>query len=140
MSDDTAREYGFIKEHARLRTWPSEPFTRPASDADLSSVASVAEQSSEVEPAPVAPTHTGESQAVGEGSKPVSSLHSSGECNCVAFSLTKMRELGEIVGWQQAIKQVREVLTDPTARQQIDALVAREFPALFAKLQSEVAG
>jgi hypothetical protein len=113
------------------------PFTRPATESDPSVVASDADTFN-VEPSPDAPTHTGEDQAVGGDRKTVDSLHSSGRCKCAAFSMRRMQELGEIIGFQEAIAKVREVVTDPTSRQQIDSVVAREFPALFEKLSGEV--
>jgi hypothetical protein len=113
------------------------PITRPATEGDPSAVASDADIFN-VEPSPVAPTHTGASQAVGGDRKTVDPLHSSGRCKCAAFSMRRMQELGEIIGFQEAIAKVREVVTDPTSRQQIDSVVAREFPALFEKLSGEV--
>jgi hypothetical protein len=112
--------------------------TRPATESDPSVVASDADSTLNVEPSPDAPTHTGEDQAVGGDRKTVDSLHSSGRCKCAAFSMRRMQELGEIIGFQEAIAKVREVVTDPISRQQIDSVVAREFPALFEKLSREV--
>jgi hypothetical protein len=117
--------------------WIEKRVTRPATEGDPSAVASDADIFN-VEPSPVAPTHTGASQAVGGDRKTVDPLHSSGRCKCAAFSMRRMQELGEIIGFQEAIAKVREVVTDSTSRQQIDSVVAREFPALFEKLSREV--
>jgi hypothetical protein len=117
--------------------WIEKRVTRPATEGDPSAVASDADIFN-VEPSPVAPTHTGASQAVGGDRKTVDPLHSSGRCKCAAFGLQKMREVGEIIGWQSAIAAIRDAVSDPASRAQIDFVVAREFPALYEKLSSEV--
>jgi hypothetical protein len=139
------------------------PFTRPATESDPSVVASDADTFN-VEPSPDAPTHTGEDQAVEEGGKTVSSphsrtrtmdlqfqfgttdskiqldgAHSSGRCKCAAFGMIRMQQLGEIIGWRNAMDTIRAAVTNPEALRQINLADAREFPALFGKLSSGVA-
>jgi hypothetical protein len=137
--------------------------TRPATESDPSVVASDADSTLNVEPSPDAPTHTGEDQAVEEGGKTVSSphsrtrtmdlqfqfgttdskiqldgAHSSGRCKCEAFGMIRMQQMGEIVGWRNAMDAIKAAVTDPWMLRVINSVDQREFPALFEKLSSEV--
>jgi hypothetical protein len=113
------------------------PITRPATEGDPSAVASDADIFN-VEPSPDAPTHTGEDQAVGGDRKTVDSLHSSGRCKCEAFGMIRMQQMGEIVGWRNAMDAIKAAVTDPWMLRVINSVDQREFPALFEKLSSEV--
>jgi hypothetical protein len=141
----------------------SRSITRPATEGDTSVVAPVADSTLNVEPSPDAPTHTGEDQAVEEGGKTVSSphsrtrtmdlqfqfgttdskiqldgAHSSGRCKCEAFGMIRMQQMGEIVGWRNAMDAIKAAVTDPWMLRVINSVDQREFPALFEKLSSEV--
>jgi hypothetical protein len=117
--------------------WIEKRVTRPATEGDPSAVASDADIFN-VEPSPDAPTHTGEDQAVGGDRKTVDSLHSSGRCKCEAFGMIRMQQMGEIVGWRNAMDAIKAAVTDPWMLRVINSVDQREFPALFEKLSSEV--
>jgi hypothetical protein len=107
--------------------------TRPATEGDPSVVASDADIFN-VEPSPVAPTHTGEDQAVEEGGKTVPSPHSSAECKPSAPMLVGMYEFGKLAGYSEACSDIFAVFPDGESRAIIIGLLSEKAPTILTGL------